>query len=161
MSTSYIKKIDFLRALSILIVLLSHWIHDCNVKELSFLDNKGVYGVNLFFVISGFLITRNLIFAFKINSFKKSLIDFFKKRLLRLLPAYYLLLFTLFILQYVLGFWVVNNYTDYLWFIFYIPNFYIYFYGWNYPSLNQAWSLAVEEQFYLIWPFIVYFFKKH
>jgi peptidoglycan/LPS O-acetylase OafA/YrhL len=161
MSLYYIKKIDFLRALSILIVLLSHWIHDCNVKELSFLDNKGVYGVNLFFVISGFLITRNLIFSFKINSFKKSLIDFFKKRLLRLLPAYYLLLFTLFILQYVLGFWVVNNYTDYLWFIFYIPNFYIYFYGWNYPSLNQAWSLAVEEQFYLIWPFIVYFFKKH
>ena len=129
MSLYYIKKIDFLRALSILIVLLSHWIHDCNVKELSFLDNKGVYGVNLFFVISGFLITRNLIFLFKTNSFKKSLIDFFKKRLLRLLPAYYLLLFTLFILQYVLGFWVVNNYTDYLWFIFYIPNFYIYFYG--------------------------------
>jgi peptidoglycan/LPS O-acetylase OafA/YrhL len=161
MSTSYIKKLDYLRAISIFIVLLSHWIHDCKVEELAILDNRGVYGVNLFFVISGFLITRNLLFSIKKHSFGKTLKNFFIKRFLRLIPVYYLLLLTLFLLQYFLDFWVVNDYKDYLWFVFYIPNFYIYFYGWNYPSINQAWSLGVEEQFYLIWPFIVYYFRKH
>lgn len=161
MSTSYIKKIDFLRAISILVVLLSHWIHDCKVEELAILDNRGVYGVNLFFVISGFLITRNLLFSIKKHSLSKTLKNFFIKRFLRLIPAYYMLLLILFLLQFVLNFWVVNDYKDYIWFVLYVPNFYIYFYGWNYPSLNQAWSLAVEEQFYLIWPFIVYYFRKY
>jgi peptidoglycan/LPS O-acetylase OafA/YrhL len=157
----YFKKLDFLRAASVFIVLLSHWIHDCHVDELALLDNRGVYGVNLFFTISGFLITRNLTKVYSTTNFKNALYNFFRNRVLRLFPAYYLLLVFLFLAQLVGGFWVVDNYKDYLWFVFYIPNFYIYFYGWNYPSINMAWSLAVEEQFYLFWPFVTYFFRKH
>ncbi len=161
LETKYFKYLDFLRMVSILIVLFSHWIKECGILLLKPLGEYGVYGVNLFFVISGFLITRNLIISSYSNSLKKVLLYFFKNRMLRLFPAYYLLLIFLFLSQYLFHFWVVYDYSHYLWFIAYIPNFFFYYNGWPYPSINHMWSLAVEEQFYLFWPFVIYIFKKY
>lgn len=161
MQGKYYIKLDFLRAFSVFLVLLSHWIEDCKLDYLTFFNGYGVYGVNLFFTISGFLITKSLINAFTNKTFQNSIKNFFIRRALRLFPALYLFLFVMLFLQVVLKFWVVNDLHHYIYFALYIPNVFIYLNGWLYPSINNLWSLAVEEQFYLIWPFVIYYFKNN
>lgn len=153
-SSGYIKHLDGLRAISILLVLLSHWLEDCGLSDYPHIGQIGKIGVDLFFTISGFLITRNLLKT-RDNPLGVSLKSFFIKRFLRLFPAFYLYLVGLILLQIAVGFWVVNDFGDYAWFFSYAANFFFFFEGNLYPSLNHIWSLAVEEQFYLIWPFII------
>lgn len=159
--TNYIRDLDGLRTISVFLVLLSHWIEDCSLS-LGFNPGElGKFGVNLFFTISGFLITRQLfIRKEKFNNPKRLLKDFFARRFLRLFPAYYTLLFLLIGLQLALNFWVVDDYKDYIWMFTYLSNLFFFENGNVYPSLNHTWSLAVEEQFYLFWPFVVLLFKK-
>lgn len=157
----YFEKVDFLRAVAVFVVLLSHWIRDCGLNEIMSLREFGVYGVNLFFVISGFLITRNIIALFEKYNLKKSLKIFYIRRALRLFPALYLFLGLMLFLQVVFKFWVVDELNHLIYYALYVPNFLIYNIGWKYPSINNLWSLAVEEQFYFIWPFFIFIFRKH
>lgn len=158
---SYIRDLDGLRTISVFLVLLSHWIEDCSIS-LGFNPGElGKFGVNLFFTISGFLITRQLLYRKeKFNNPKRLLKDFFVRRFLRLFPAYYALLIVLISLQLLLNFWVVDDYNDYIWMFTYLSNFFFFENGNIYPSLNHTWSLAVEEQFYLVWPFVVLLVKE-
>lgn len=138
-----IPSLNGLRALSIIAVLVSH------AEDRSFhLSNSsgGQIGVNIFFVISGFLITLLLIKKEKTNG-SISLRDFFIRRSLRIFPVYFLLLFVYFVLQnlYILSIpqtsWISSlTYTRY------------FFKGeWE---TGHLWSLSIEEQFYLVWPFV-------
>lgn len=110
-------------------------------------------GVDLFFVLSGFLITLGLF-----NSSEKyrpvtSLYKFYIKRFLRIFPVYYLTLFL---------FWCLNRHWAEIslwWNLTYLSNFYlIKVQNWDGPS--HLWSLAIEEQFYLVWPFVILFIPK-
>lgn len=110
----------------------------------------GYFGVDLFFVISGFLIT--LILLETKGSFKSAYGNFLARRSLRIFPLYY---FALLILV-LLGHPVVLQEIGYL---------LTYSFNYRYPMIHETnpvrhfWSLGVEEQYYLFWPFIVLGFK--
>ena len=85
MAKEYYNQLDGLRALSVFGVLVSHWIFIDFIQKLGL----GFWGVNFFFVLSGFLITEILINQIENKlSYKKLLSQFYIKRALRILPAY-------------------------------------------------------------------------
>lgn len=148
-----IPSLNGLRALSILFVLIGH-IQVANLKRL---DAPGAQiGVNIFFVISGFLIT--LLLLKEENRYGTiSLKNFYIRRVIRIFPVYYFILFVYFILQLLNVFhltpisWLTSiTYTKY--FNFGDPG------DWE---TGHFWSLSVEEHFYFIWPSVFYFFKKY
>jgi peptidoglycan/LPS O-acetylase OafA/YrhL len=117
--------------------------------------DRGWVGVQLFFVLSGFLITGILLDT---QSAPNHFRSFFARRALRIFPVYYLMLLVVLVLLPLLG--VTHN----------IPPpglqsqlpFWLYYANWTAPSgpsqftLSHVWSLAVEEQFYWIWPLVLY-----
>lgn len=144
-----IPSLDGFRAVSILLVLayhaslnrpiLPHWIQ--------LIAGKGKIGVDVFFVISGFLITLLLLREYERNG-KVSLIGFYKRRLLRILPAWIAYLGFVFVLT-VLGV-VYLTPTEWTAALTYTMNFIH-----HTPSMwdvGHLWSLSVEEHFYLVWP---------
>lgn len=105
------------------------------------------FGVDLFFVISGFLITGILLRQRdKPHYFRV----FYYRRALRIFPPYYLILALVFV------FWQREAIADWAWYVFYGSNYQMAFVERGSPHLTAMWSLAVEEQFYLIWPLVVY-----
>ena len=142
-----------LRAVSIIIVIISHFefqeyfsFHNLFSPNSLGLFSDGQFGVNVFFVISGFLIT-SLLLAEELRH-PIDLKGFYIRRTLRIFPAYYFLLCVYFILQ-LLGYikipgsaWVTSiTYTKDL------------FIGKDWYT-GHAWSLSIEEHFYLFWPFL-------
>ena len=140
-----IPSLDGLRAISIVLVVVGHWLH---VLGYGNLGNLGNLGVRVFFVISGFLITGLLMKELEKTS-DVSLLKFYFRRTLRIFPAYYFYL-------------SVIASAAFLGFI-YVPLkslFYACVYVTDYanPSswlLGHTWSLAVEEQFYLLFPTVL------
>ena len=121
----------------------------------------GWAGVDLFFALSGFLITNILL-----NTREKSkyFFNFYMRRSLRIFPLYYVFLLVCFIGLGLLAkrtgdprfVWITENQ---LWYWLYIPNW---LFALNngvseFRALDHTWSLAIEEQFYMIWPALVYF----
>jgi peptidoglycan/LPS O-acetylase OafA/YrhL len=142
----HIPQLDGLRGLAVLLVLLAHSaIAFTRVPSLKWIDGYGSLGVQLFFVLSGFLITGILLDSKGTPYFFR---NFFVRRGLRIYPLYYALL------GFVVFSGVVHRHGVHWWpYILYLSNF---FGGITQPApLGVAWSLAVEEQFYLLWPFIV------
>jgi peptidoglycan/LPS O-acetylase OafA/YrhL len=138
----YHEKIDGLRAVAIGFVLIEHF-----GSALGHRITAGYYGVDLFFVISGFLITNILLSSRK--TFLRSYRDFVGRRTLRIFPIYYLTLAVLFAVGYQPcrdSIVYLATYTfNYAWIRYQIPT----------GALSHFWSLAVEEQFYLFWPLFV------
>lgn len=142
-----IRGFDGLRALAFLLVFISH-------KAPSPLrDRYGTAGVWIFFVLSGFLITRILAVARgRIDGgqsdFRSGLARFYVRRTARIFPVYYVFLAVVT----VAGLWGlvdVGSAARQLSNWFYLSNFYIGLNGWE-TRLGHLWSLAVEEQFYLL-----------
>lgn len=157
-NTDYFIQLDGLRCVAILLVLLTHW---CPEYTWIHKFKVGFFGLDLFFVLSGFLITRILlksktIIDKKELSIKKGLYIFYIRRILRIFPAYYFI---------VLITWLFNSgiVEDALWWnLTYTTNFYLMKLGDWAGTITHFWSLAVEEQFYLLWPLIIFFIaKKH
>jgi peptidoglycan/LPS O-acetylase OafA/YrhL len=152
---SYYPALDGLRGLAILLVVVYHNFGFINYFFLGWL------GVDLFFVLSGFLITDILL---KTQNDPNYLRNFYGRRLLRIFPLYYLVLIIfLLILPAFRPPINLNYYTqNQLWFWTYLQNWLFVFKPIPLDSLalSHFWSLAVEEQFYLIWPFVILFIKK-
>ncbi|TDE12763.1 acyltransferase family protein [Dyadobacter psychrotolerans] len=157
----HINSLDGIRGIGILLVLSFHCCGNINVYPLNFISEIGWVGVDLFFVLSGFLITGILIDAKgKENYFK----FFFIKRALRIFPLYYLTLFVVFMALTIPG---INNINpvfdkrliqDSVYYLTFTPNLLFSFKGWGVTDLlNHFWSLAIEEQFYLVCPFIIFY----
>jgi peptidoglycan/LPS O-acetylase OafA/YrhL len=154
-SRQYYPALDGLRGLAILLVILYH--------NFSFISHFffAWLGVDLFFVLSGYLITTILLNSVNSSHYLK---NFYVKRVLRVFPLYYLSLIIFLILFPLLGIYKseLKYYVDnQLWFWFYLQNWLLSF---NFPTtdkfLNHFWSLAVEEQFYLVWPFIILWLRS-
>lgn len=153
---SHYPPLDGLRGLAILLVVFYHNFGFINYFFFGWL------GVDLFFVLSGFLITDILI---KTRDTPGYLKKFYLRRVLRIFPLYYLSLVIFFVLFPILNNGLLN--LDYyvqnqIWFWTYLQNWLFIFYpaGDNTVALNHFWSLAVEEQFYLAWPLLILFFKR-
>jgi peptidoglycan/LPS O-acetylase OafA/YrhL len=143
----YYNKIDGLRFFAIFLVLIAHFAPFFGSKF-----SAAYYGVDLFFVISGFLITGILLKS-KAPTFWDSYKNFIGRRTLRIFPIYYL---TVLILLFV-GLPVVKNNLVYV--LTYSFNYAQVFLKLPPNPINHFWSLCVEEQFYLFWPFIILFLK--
>lgn len=153
---NYIPELDGLRGIAILLVITFHYFSDL-LTVFSF----GWSGVDLFFVLSGYLITSRLILTLGKPGY---FLRFYKNRILRIFPLYYA---TLIMFYFIIPHFIPPHYFESL--VFYrnqAPSFFLFFENWtfiNHPGISQnhlqvLWSLAVEEQFYLIWPFFIYFF---
>lgn len=139
---AYFGKIDGLRSVAIGFVLVEHF-----APALGHRISSGYYGVDLFFVISGFLITGILLDSK--GSFLEGYRRFLGRRTLRIFPLYYLALALMLLVGY-----------EPCWYAILYLATYTYNYAWvkyDLPmgALTHFWSLAVEEQFYLFWPFLV------
>ncbi len=156
----YRPDIDGLRAVAIISVIIFHF---CNLLP------SGYIGVDIFFVISGFLITKIILQEHEVGHF--SFVNFYARRILRIFPALFLMLSVSFAFAA-----LVLNTKDMIWFsksLHYsslqISNFFfqrtVNYFDANegFEPLVHTWSLAVEEQFYLLMPAIIIFllsFKK-
>jgi peptidoglycan/LPS O-acetylase OafA/YrhL len=166
----YFENLDGLRFLSFLSVFFFHSFYTENpeIEQSSlyqfvnkFLFKNGNLGVNFFFVLSGFLITYLLIIEKKING-QVNLKNFWIRRILRIWPLFYLCVFFGFVIFPLLKTAVgqIPDETANVWaYLTFTSNFDIIKNGLPDSSiLGVLWSIAIEEQFYLIWPIIIYVF---
>jgi peptidoglycan/LPS O-acetylase OafA/YrhL len=148
---NYYPGIDGLRGLAVILVLIYH---NSLYLEITW---YGQFGVDLFFVISGFLITEILLKS--INS-AKYFTNFYGRRLMRIFPIYYLCLAIIFFIlpdQLLLDASLKVSRTDQWWFWTYLQNWFFATKGISIGTapITHFWTLAVEEQFYLLWPPII------
>jgi peptidoglycan/LPS O-acetylase OafA/YrhL len=142
------RSLDGVRGLAILFVLLSH------VQSLPF--GGGFIGVDLFFVLSGFLITT-LLLEERRETGTVSLKAFYVRRALRLLPALVAMLAAMVVLVAVFDApgEAANARTSAVMTLLYSSNWFMAYKAFPYPGLFATWSLSVEEQFYLVWPLLL------
>ena len=152
----YIRQLDSIRAIAVILVIISHWIRKDHF--VNFIPN-GLIGVDLFFILSGFLITSilltNRLKVGQVYSEKFRLIlNFYGRRMLRIFPIYYITIFLLLIFHDFLGTHIQNGF---IYFLTYTSNYYFFkMQNWD-VIVSHLWSLSVEEQFYIIWPFVMLF----
>lgn len=166
---NYRPEIDGLRAIAVLSITFYH-------AQMQLFDIKwfegGFIGVDVFFVISGYLITRIILSELQDNTF--SLINFYQRRARRILPMLFFVIIVS--LPFAWKILLPSDLTEYaksiLASLSFVSNFFFYFsateYGANSALLKpllHTWSLAVEEQFYLVFPILAIFvsklFRKH
>ena len=160
-SKRHLPALDGVRAIAILMVIVYHALNGlpgATTSQNIFLKvaQQGWVGVDLFFVLSGFLITGILM---DVESPVHALRRFYARRVLRIVPVYVaFLIFSLWIAP-IVGTMhpeeVAQLHREQLWYWTYSFNFLIAFHTWQATSfpLAHLWSLSVEEQFYLLWPF--------
>lgn len=147
---SFVPALDGLRALAVLLVVWTHvpvGSFGAHHEVAKGLVRPGYLGVDLFFVLSGFLITRILVADRDAGA---PLRWFWARRFLRIFPIYYLLLAVL---------WFVERGPEWPWCAAYLGNFRFLVAPDDASSLRHTWSLAIEEHFYLVWPLVVYAFR--
>lgn len=165
MSTSpkkYYLGFDGLRAIAATLVVWGHvafslpWqANEWHQKIFTTITSMSWMGVQLFFVLSGFLITTLLLDS---KGQKDQIYHFYMRRSLRIFPIYYATLIFCILLLPAIGYspdWISRATDNQIWYWVYLIN-------WATPfidtsGLTHFWSLAIEEQFYLFWPFIVLF----
>lgn len=149
----YLPGLDGMRALAVLAVVVYHANH-------SWLEG-GYLGVEVFFVISGYLITLLLLGEYERNR-RIDLQGFWLRRARRLLPA--LVLMMVMVAVYITAFYPATREQsrgDFLGGLLYVSNWYQIVVGQGYGAgelfvpLRHLWSLAVEEQFYIVWPVVM------
>lgn len=168
MNKIYFPNLNGLRFIAALLVLIHHaeqikfQYKLSNYWDVKFVRNIGQLGVILFFVLSGFLITYLLLKEKELTK-TISVKQFYMRRILRIWPLYYLLIcLALFVFPH-FHFLVIpgmenvssENYLPVIaLFILFLPNIALVMFP-PLPFASQAWSVGVEEQFYLIWPWII------
>jgi len=140
--------LDFLRALAVTMVIVGHALEG----QVQGAEDLGGLGVKIFFVLSGFLITRLLLDEYASHG-RIDFFGFYRRRVARLMPVFYLYLafavaLTLHAGREVPWGAVASS-------VFYVTNYYQAFTGAATNIVSHCWSLAVEEQFYLLWPMLV------
>ncbi|HEY5967192.1 MAG TPA: acyltransferase [Chitinophagaceae bacterium] len=147
--------LDGLRGIAIILVLLYH-----NFNFIEYF-NYGWLGVDLFFVLSGFLITNILLNSLTSEKYFR---NFYTRRVLRIFPLYYfsLILFLFIIPAINPSLLEMSYYKEHqVWFWTYLQNWPLIIKSdESGVALNHYWSLAMEEQYYLLWPLIILLLKN-
>ena len=163
---AHLPTLDGVRAIAVLTVMVMHFtimkpggpVEAVLVNTIS----GGWAGVDLFFVLSGFLITGILVDAKGSEHYFR---NFFVRRALRIFPLYYAYLTLLFVLLPILIPRTAAEYSGFengIWVWTYLSNVQFARGGWEAMPYHTThlWSLAVEEQFYLVWPFVVFLLSR-
>jgi peptidoglycan/LPS O-acetylase OafA/YrhL len=147
-----VPELDGVRGIAILAVLLFHFGHVLPARE-NAVFGLGWAGVDLFFVLSGFLITRIL---WTTRDHPRYFVNFYGRRILRIFPLAFAFLASYFWvalpLAHHFGYDLDRSGSDQLWYWTYLANWH----NGNHGSLTHLWSLSIEEQFYLIWPGVIF-----
>jgi peptidoglycan/LPS O-acetylase OafA/YrhL len=150
----HILLLDGLRGVALLMVLAYHFTTVAGI---------GWAGVDLFLVLSGYLITSKLVEAAGSHHYFRK---FYLRRILRIVPLYAVALLVLFVIGPALApAMVTPSYAESIrlqhWYWTFTQNIYFGLHGWtDNIAVLHYWSLALEMQFYFIWPFVVYLFIK-
>ncbi len=170
----YFSGLDGLRFISILFVVLHHLFTFKNyygLYQFNFpvLGRIGYYGIQFFFAGSGFLITYLLLVEY--NKYQKiSLKYFYVRRILRIWPAYYVLIFLAIIVLQKISFFRIPGLTDeYLAGNYHFSNLLFFsflphiapFYNSTAPYVHLTYTIGIEEQFYFLWGLLFFFVAKH
>jgi peptidoglycan/LPS O-acetylase OafA/YrhL len=171
-SAHHIPELDGIRGLAIGMVVIYHYFIQIGVAPRGTLlwyvllpGRLGWSGVDLFFVLSGFLIGGILLDARESSNYFKV---FYTRRFFRIVPVYALFLICFFLLAYFTGAgripklqWITQGALPWASLVFFLQNIWMAFADvWGPPVISITWSLAVEEQFYLTLPLLVRFFAK-
>jgi peptidoglycan/LPS O-acetylase OafA/YrhL len=160
-----IPPLDGLRGIAIILVMLHHFTYYRPTSGLDAQIGSVLFffwtGVDLFFVLSGFLITGILLDS---RGSDRYFSTFYARRTLRIFPLYYLVLFVAFVIlpafpaqhALLLGQTGQVELPPQWPYWLYLANFSIAGGGWVHGWLDVAWSLAIEEQFYLVWPLLIW-----
>jgi peptidoglycan/LPS O-acetylase OafA/YrhL len=170
MKINYRPDIDGLRAIAVISVIFYH--AEQSINNFKVLPG-GFIGVDIFFVISGYLITSIILKELQ-QTKKFSFTNFYIRRIRRILPVFLIVFITTF--PFVWLFFIPISFLDYVKSLFsslfFISNYFFYFSGELYDAENSllkplmhTWSLSIEEQFYIIFPLLLLicfsYFKKH
>jgi peptidoglycan/LPS O-acetylase OafA/YrhL len=156
-TNKHIPQLDGLRGIAILMVMCYHFFPN------NIICNFGWSGVDLFFVLSGFLITGRLM---PYLDDKKILLKFYRNRFLRIVPLYFG-----FLILFFTGWFLLSSketlssfrfYNDHWW------EFFLFIQNWIFANnlgevkthVDHLWSVAVEEQIYLVFPLFILFIRK-
>jgi len=162
----YRPEIDGLRAIAVMAVILYH--ANIPIYEINYFMG-GYIGVDIFFVISGYLIT-SIIINELVSTGKFSFKYFYERRIRRIIPTLIIVIFVSmpFAWIYMPPTHLVEYAKSILYALCFSSNLYFYFSGSNYSALDSnllpflhTWSLSVEEQFYVIFPVIFYLIHKN
>lgn len=156
----YYKELDGVRAVAALMIMFCHFFLYADSKNDIFLIIKkvsvfGQTGVSLFFVLSGFLISRILL-STKSNSHYFR--NFYLRRILRIFPLYYFFLFLYYLVLPTFLSEPIYSFNEQKYFWVYFQNIARTF-EWKSEGPVHFWSLAVEEHFYFFWPILFFFFS--
>ncbi len=155
-----IPGLDGLRGVAILGVLGFHFSNESGFARIFKPFHVGWIGVDLFFVISGFLITGILLDA---RNAPKYFSNFYARRALRIFPLYYVFLLAMLLIYKISGNRIIphldRTVATWPWWVFYGANYLVARRGWIFPAMGLFWSLAVEEHFYLCWPTVIRFIR--
>ncbi len=173
----YFKNLDGIRTLAFLMVFLQHGfthtyelLHIKNdvVNRVFQIASSGGTGVSLFFVLSGFLITYLLLQEVK-QTGKINVLHFYLRRMLRIWPLYYAVVIFAFVLYPFLKsqIGIISTYgSNPIYYYTFLSNFDVINIQKNFPGQDSmsggiTWSVAIEEQFYLLWPLLFIIIPKH
>jgi peptidoglycan/LPS O-acetylase OafA/YrhL len=158
-----LQALDGLRGLAVILVVVLHTKLAASAVSSSesaylALTGFGWTGVDLFFVLSGFLITGILVDTREDRHFFRT---FYARRILRIFPLYYAYLIFVYVVLAKVHPLVSPGYSDAVrhqwWYWLYLTNVRIALHGWaSSPGTTHFWSLAIEEQFYIAWPAVVW-----
>ena len=153
----HIRELDGVRAIAVSLVFLNHFAPTLSFGMLQIIQEVGWVGVDIFLVLSGFLITGILLDSRDRAGYYRT---FYVRRTLRIFPLYYVVLTVLLLGMLVGGGGVAQrqmlDWGSPLWLFAYLGNVRTAFTGVSPPSVFvPMWSLHVEEQFYLLFPFVV------
>ena len=165
MKIEYQRQIDGLRAIAVLAVIVYHL--KINFFNHIFLPG-GFLGVDIFFVISGYLISLIILKEIEIKEGKFCFIDFYKRRARRILPALFavMLVTAPLVFYFVTPNFLIEYSKSIIFSLFFLSNYYFWKLGAGYDQVQfidfqpflHTWSLSIEEQFYLFYPLILVFF---
>ena len=162
----FIPTLDGLRGIAIILVMLHHSTYYRPTSGIDAMIGSVLFffwiGVDIFFLLSGFLITGILLDS---RGNERYFSSFYARRTLRIFPLYYLVLFLALVVlpqfpavqAVLLGQEDAGAVPSQWPYWLYLTNFAIADRGWTNGWVDVGWSLAIEEQFYLVWPLVIWF----